>query len=86
MVTIQHFAAVVGNGFIIRFEHQSLLGENDILIVVVVEIQKLDSDLFVSETPATIHTPTTTVSLRGQHNCFGLIFYSADRRMIRGEK
>ena len=63
MVTSHHFAAVLGNGFIIRFEHQSLLGENDILIVVVVEIQKLDSDLFVSKTPTTTST-TTTLAMR----------------------
>ena len=54
---------MVGNGFIIRFEHQSLLGENDILIVVAVEIQKLDSDLFVSKTPTTTST-TTTLAMR----------------------
>ena len=55
-------AVLLGNGFIIGFEHQSQLGENYILIVVLVQIQKLDSDLFVSETP-TRTTTTTTVSL-----------------------
>ena len=49
--TISVSAAGLGKGFIIGFEHQSLLGENYILIVVLLKIQKLDSDLFVSENP-----------------------------------
>ena len=62
-ITSQHSVAVLGNRFIIGFEPQSHLGENYILIVVVVEIQKLDSDLFVSKTPTTTST-TTTLAMR----------------------
>ena len=55
--TISVSAAGLGKGFIIGFEHQSLLGENYILIVVLLQIQKLDSDLFVSETPTRTTPP-----------------------------